>query len=112
MSLKGFGWETYRVRVHSIPTSIENTDTYQCAERRMSKVSILSIPNKSTSPTSNDNTSKRESIGSGTGNESRKFRFSQYQDSLLPEPKVTRSLTMPSNILLNSNEIPESRHGK
>jgi hypothetical protein len=107
MSLKDFGWETYRVRAHSIPSSIANTDTYQCAEKRMSKLTIPSSSNKNLSPTS-----KRKSNESTTAHLSGKFDFNEYQDSGLPELKSKRSLTMPSSILLNSNEIPEIRHSK
>jgi len=37
MSLKDFGWKTYRVRSHSIPTSVSNTDNYHSAKKRISK---------------------------------------------------------------------------
>jgi len=109
MSLKDFGWETYRVRAHSIPTSIANTDTYQCAERRMSKLAALSPPIKTISPTVNDTTSKSESSEPVTADVAGHFQFNEYQDSVVPETKSKRSLTMPSSILLNSMEIPEIR---
>jgi hypothetical protein len=109
MTLKGFGWETYRVRAHSIPTSIANTDAYQCAERRMSKLTALSSPNKMISPTVNDTTSKREGNEPITAEVLGHFQFDQYEDSALLETKSKRSLTMPSSILLNSMEIPEIR---
>jgi len=109
MTLKGFGWETYRVRAHSIPTSIANTDAYQCAERRMSKFAALSSPIKIISPPANDTTSKQESSAPVTAKVSGHFQFDQYQDSVVPETKSKRSLTMPSSILLNSIEIPEIR---
>jgi hypothetical protein len=110
MTLRGFGWETYRVRAHSIPSSIANTDTYQCAERRMSKLTSLASPTKSISPTINDNVLKREM--NPLMDVPKHFRFSQNQDLMLPELKAKRSLTMPTDILLNSNEIPTIRHGK
>jgi len=109
MTLKGFGWETYRVRAHSIPTSIANTDTYQCAERRMSKFPALSPPIKIISPTVNDTTSKPESSEPVIADVAEHFQFNEYQDSVVPETKSRRSLTMPSSILLNSMEIPEIR---
>jgi len=110
MTLKGFGWETYRVRAHSIPSSIANTDAYQCAERRMSKIASLASPTTSISPTINENVLKRETNPST--DTPKHFRFSQNQDFILPELKAKRSLTMPTEILLNSDEIPEIRHGK
>jgi hypothetical protein len=106
MSLKDFGWETYRVRAHSIPTSIANTDTYQSVERRMPKLPQLLSPNKCLSPTSNDIKLKREVNKSSTD------RINQNRDFPLPELKSKRSLTMPSSFLLNSNEIPEIRTSK
>ncbi len=110
MTLKGFGWETYRVRAHSIPSSIVNTDAYQCIERRTSKIATLSSAIKSLSSISNDNIIKQE-IKESTDT-SKHFRFSQIQDLDLSELKSKRSLTMPTNILLNSSEIPTIQQSK
>ncbi len=75
MSLKDFGWETYRVRSHSILPSVSNTDNYQSAKRRISKcgtsssprknislqvTSSSSLPSSSTTTDSSDNTTKYE----------------------------------------------------
>lgn len=49
IALKDFGWETYRVRSHSIPSSIANTDTYQSGERRIPKGATTLSPSKSVS---------------------------------------------------------------
>ena len=111
MTLRGFGWETYRVRAHSISSSIMNTDTYQGLERRVSKIAALASPTKSISPTMNDTVVKRETIPP-SADAPKHFRFSQNQELMLPELKSKRSLTMPSDILLNSDEIPKIRHGK
>jgi hypothetical protein len=116
MSLKDFGWETYRVRAHSIPTSIANTDTYQGAERRMSKIGTISSPRKSISvqvtQPSSDSTLRRESNEPATADVSAPFRFNKQKDSVVPDVKSKRSFTMPSSILLNSNEKTDIRHGK
>jgi hypothetical protein len=106
--LKGFGWETYRVRAHSISSSIVNTDAYQSGDRRTSTIGTLSSPTRSILSTNSDNVVKRE-INDST-NTTKQFRFSQIQDSGLPQLKAQRSLTMPTSILLNSNEVSENRH--
>jgi hypothetical protein len=110
MTLRGFGWETYRVRSHSITSSITNTDTYQGLERRLSKIAALASPTISISPTINDNVVKREVNPSA--DTPKHFRFSQDKELMLPELKAKRSLTMPTDILLSSDEIPKMRHGK
>jgi hypothetical protein len=124
MSLKEYGWETYRVRAHSIPPSVSNTDTYQNAERRISKGGLSSSPRKSISlqvtppPVPSivhdllDNTQKRElNEPSITVDISASLRFNLEQDALASDIKSKRSLTMPSNILLNANEKIDVRHG-
>ncbi|UJR13273.1 hypothetical protein I4U23_000293 [Adineta vaga] len=114
MSLKDFGWETYRVRAHSIPTSVANTDTYHCAERRLTKIgTISSMPKTFTqqkSTISTDNLTKRDTNEPSTADIHGRFRFVQTQDSIVPDIKAKRSLTMPSSILLNTNEKSDIRH--
>ena len=110
MTLKGFGWETYRVRAHSIPSSIINTDAYQSNEKRLSNLLSPTSPTKSLSPVPTDTVFKRETSESANG--SKQFRFSHIQELGLPQLKAQRSLTMPTSILLNSNEIPPVQHGK
>ncbi len=114
MSLKDFGWETYRVRAHSIPSSIAKTDTYQCAERRISRLSTSSKNiSQQVSVTANENTSKKEiNQLSPTGDVSGQFQSNQYDDSIIPEFKSTRSFTMPSSISLIPNEKSNPRRGK
>jgi hypothetical protein len=116
MSLKDFGWETYRVRAHSIPPSVANTDTYQCAERRMSKVGTISSSGKGIlhqiSLPPNDDPSKQEFNEPATADMSGPFRFNQNADSVVPDIKSKRSFTMPSTILFNSVEKKDIRHGK
>lgn len=110
IALKDFGWETYRVRAHSISSSIINTDAYQCGERRTSKIGTVSSPSRGILSTNNENVLKRETNDST--NTSKQFRFSQIQDLGLPQLKAKRSLTMPTDILLNSNEVSENRQSK
>ena len=106
VALKDFGWETYRFRAHSIPTSLANTDAYQCAERRLSKLSTSSSTNKSTSPPSSEPVAVSVVKRDRETNVTKQFRFSQFLESTQQESKAARSLTMPSSILMNSNEIP------
>jgi hypothetical protein len=126
MSLKDYGWETYRVRSHSIPPSLGNTDAHQSAERRISKGGITSSPRKSISlqvtppPPSissitidlPDNTLKTDLNESVTTDVVPSFRYNLLQDSITADIKSKRSLTMPSTILLHSNEKSDVRHGK
>lgn len=133
VSLKEFGWETYRVRSHSIPTSITNTDTHQSSDRRLSRAGLLpSSPRKSislqvtppplttsSSPTSSitdysteQPSSRRENHGPLTVDVSSAFKFSQQLDPSSGDIKSKRSLTMPSSILLNVNEKNDVRSGK
>jgi len=127
MSLKEFGWETYRVRSHSIPPSVSNTDNYQIGERRISKFGTSSSPRKSISVqvtpppslpsssiiiNSSDNTTKHELNESTSADVVQGFRFNLYQDPNSSDIKSKRSLTMPSTILLNANEKIDVRHGK
>lgn len=109
VTLKGFGWETYRVRAHSISSSIVNTDAYQSGDRQMSTIGTFPSPTRGILLTNNDNVVKRE-INDST-NTIKQFRFSHLQDSGLPQLKAQRSLTMPTSILLNSNEGSDNRHG-
>ena len=125
MCLKEYGWETYRVRSHSIPNSISNTDTYLSADRRLSKNSLTSSPRKSISlqvtppPPSTTTTTnplehpmKRETHGPLIADVPMTFQFHLKQDLTSPEVKSKRSLTMPSTILLNANEKNDVRSGK
>lgn len=113
MTLKGFGWETYRVRAHSIPSSIINTDAYQCSERRISNPMTATSPTTPTKPIvpgMTDTVIKRETTDSG--NTTKQFRFSHLQEAGLPQLKAQRSLTMPTNIQLNTNDSSGKRHSK
>jgi hypothetical protein len=123
MSLKEFGWETYRVRSHSIPQSVSNTDSYQSGERLISKSGPSSSPRKSmsvqvtppqvaTRTHSSDNTIKHELNEPISPDIVPSFRFNIHQDSNTSDVKSKRSLTMPSTILLNANEKTDIRHGK
>jgi len=123
MALKDFGWETYRVRSHSIPPSVSNTDTYQSAESRMSKGGASSSPRKSfsiqvtpppstTTTDSSDNATKHESNELKSSDVIPSFRPNLPHDSNISDIKSKRSLTMPSTILLNANEKIDVRHGK
>jgi hypothetical protein len=126
MSLRDYGWVTYRVRSHSIPPSSGNTDAQQSVERRISKGGITSSPRKSMSlqvtppppPSSTiiidspDNTINNDLNGSITIDVAPAFRYNLLQDTITSDVKSTRSLTMPSTILLNANEKNDIRHGK
>ncbi|CAF0773989.1 unnamed protein product [Rotaria sordida] len=121
ISLKDYGWETYRVRSHSISASVANTDTYQSAERRISKGGTTSSPRKSLSL-------QVSAPGSSTTNNlsENKIKFVTHEpmtvdgasstpsnlghDSNSSDVKSRRSLTMPSTILLNSNEKTDVLH--
>ncbi|CAF4205007.1 unnamed protein product [Rotaria sp. Silwood2] len=121
ISLKDYGWETYRVRSHSIPPSAANTDTYQSAERRISKGATPSSPRKSISlqvtppGASTTNNQSEHKIKSST-NESLTAdpvpttRFNPRHELSLSDVKSKRSLTMPSTILLNANEKTDVLH--
>jgi len=125
MSLKDYGWETYRVRSHSIPPSVSNTDNHQSAERRISKgtTSLSSSPRKSISlqvtpppplikADPSENTIRHELTQPMSVDVGSSFRYSLQQDSNASDVKSKRSFTMPSTILLNANEKTDIRHGK
>ena len=122
MSLKDFGWETYRVRSHSIPATIANTDTYQCVERRLSRIGTMVSTRKSlsssTSPSLSVSTSideepvKRDIRLADTIDRSEVIPRSFQDDASLRNVKVKRSVTMPSTIELQSNDEATNRHGK
>ncbi len=125
MSLKEYGWETYRVRSHSIPPSLSNTDSYHSADRRISKGGTSSSPRKSislqvtppppppTAATVLTNSSIKPELNEPVSTEMvPSDRSNPHQDPSTTEIKSRRSLTMPSTILLNSNEKTDVRHGK
>ena len=127
MSLKDYGWETYRVRSHSIPPSVSNTDNYQGGEPRLSKsgTSSSSSPRKSMSlqvtppppPAATpadilENTARRELTEPTSADVVPHFRSNIQQDSNSSDVKSKRSLTMPTTILLNVNEKTDVRNGK
>ncbi len=126
MSLKDYGWETYRVRSHSIPPSVSNTDNYQAIERRISKGATSSSPGKIisfhvTPPPSSSSLTTVDLLEHSTRRElteplsvdiAPSLRYNRHQDSNSSDLKSKRSLTMPSTILLNSNEKIDVRHGK
>lgn len=122
MSLKEYGWETYRVRSHSIPPSVSNTGNYQYGERRISKSGISSSPRKSislqvtppppiTTTDLSDNITKNQLNEPTSADVAPSFRFNLQQDSNTSDIKSKRSLTMPSTILLNANDKTDVRHG-
>ena len=122
MSLKEFGWETYRVRSHSIPPSVANTDGDHNADRRISKVELsASLPRKSVSvqvtppvptviPPPNP-LSKRDLTQPLTVDVLSSIRFNFEQESTGSDLKSKRSLTMPSSILLNTADKSDVRSG-
>lgn len=131
MCLKEYGWETYRVRSHSIPNTLANTDTYISADRRLSKNGSMSSPKKCVSlqvtpPSSaasgttsashltntTDHTSKRDHQKPLLTDGSIAFQHHPKQDLTSPDVKSKRSLTMPSTILLNANEKGDVRSSK
>lgn len=123
ISLKDYGWETYRVRSHSIPPSVASTDSYQSAERRISKCVPTSSPRKSislqvTPPGPHPTNPLLDNKIKSTENEpiiteaAPSCRSRVHQDSNSSEVKSRRSLTMPSTILLNSTEKTDVLHGK
>ncbi|CAF3889115.1 unnamed protein product [Rotaria magnacalcarata] len=121
ISLKDFGWETYRVRSHSIPPSVANTDTCQSTERRISKGIMASSPRKSISlqvtppviSTINNLPDNKTSLNlnePATADALPTNRFNLHKDSTSSDVKSRRSFTMPSSILLNSNEKTDVLH--
>ena len=113
MSLKDFGWETYRVRSHSIPPSLASTDTYQSAEKSISRTNISSSPNRSSLQVTSSLLSTKHNINeSKTPDVTPSIRFNLSQNSNESDIKSKRSLTMPSTILLNTNEKTDILHGK
>ncbi|CAF3250618.1 unnamed protein product [Rotaria socialis] len=121
ISLKDFGWETYRVRSHSIPPSVANTDTCQSTERRISKGIMASSPRKSISlqvtppgiSTINNLPDNKTSLNLNepvTADALPTNRFNLHKDSTSSDVKSKRSFTMPSSILLNSNEKTDVLH--
>jgi hypothetical protein len=125
MSLKEYGWETYRVRSHSIPPSVANTDNHHSIERPISKgtTSLSSSPRKSISlqvtpppplikTDPSDNIARRELTESIPIDVGSPYRYNLQQDSNESEVKSKRSLTMPSTILLNVSDKNDVRHGK
>ncbi len=125
MSLKEYGWETYRVRSHSIPPSVANTDNHHSIERPISKgtTSLSSSPRKSISlqvtpppplikTDPSDNIARRELTESIPIDVGSPYRYNIQQDSNESEVKSKRSLTMPSTILLNVSDKNDVRHGK
>ncbi|CAF3559369.1 unnamed protein product [Rotaria sordida] len=96
-SLKEFGWETYRVRFHSISTSIANTDSYQSAQRRLSKLETISLTNP-------NNQSILDTNSSNPTTDAKSSRLKDEEKNFRLDWKLRRSLTMPENILCESNE--------
>ncbi|CAF1398301.1 unnamed protein product, partial [Adineta ricciae] len=123
MSLKDFGWETYRVRSHSIPPTLANTDTYQNSERRISRGVITTssvyknVSVQITPPTSSpaisdsvDHSVKPLTNELTYGETIPLFRCQVYKDSTSTDVKSKRSLTLPSTISTNTNDKLEVRH--
>ncbi|CAF1098851.1 unnamed protein product [Adineta steineri] len=127
MSLKDFGWETYRVRSHSIPPSLAITDAYQAPERRVSRagfstlssrksVSLQVTPPTASSTTLSSMNSHLEPTIKHDLNESissdgvPSVRLNVNDDTTSSDVKSKRSLTLPSTISTNSNDKPDVRH--
>ena len=126
MSLKDYGWETYRVRSHSIPPSVSYTDSYYTADQRISRSGTSPSARKSislqvTPPSSQSNsttgdllmtTSRREKMEPMSADVAPAFRFNSQQDSNAGDVKSKRSLTMPATMMLNTTEKKDIRRGK
>jgi hypothetical protein len=126
MSLKDFGWETYRVRSHSIPPSLANTDTYHSSERLISRASTSnSSPHRNASlqvtppasmssitRDSSDNTTKHDLNEPITVDMIPSLRLNLHQDSISTDTKSIRSSTMSSTVSFNANEKIDVPHGK
>lgn len=123
MSLKDFGWETYRVRSHSIPPSLANTDTYHSCKRRISKSgAAISSPRKSVSlqvTPPQPSLLRHELLNNTTKHDLNEpnditpsLRLNLDKDSISSDVKSKRSLTMPTTISINSNDKLDVRHGK
>ncbi|CAF3513585.1 unnamed protein product [Rotaria sp. Silwood1] len=121
ISLKDYGWETYRVRSHSVSPSAAYTDTCQNAERRISKGATTPSPRKSISlqvtppgpSTTNNLSDNKTKIGTNEPVPADVVPITRYNPRLetsLSDVKSKRSLTMPSTILLNSNEKTDVLH--
>ena len=126
VSLKDYGWETYRVRSHSIPPSVSYTDSFYTADQRISRggtspsarksisLQVTPPPPASTS-TSTDllmTTTRRDTIEPMSADLASPFRFSLQQDPNACDVKSKRSLTMPATIMLNTSEKKDIRRGK
>lgn len=123
MSLKEYGWETYRLRSHSSSTMLTHTDTQHTPTRKLPKgqplpvspqrqllmqasngSSILKSPTEQTSrqdlhtPLSIDVSSPVSSVNHG--------------DSMIGDSKHGRSSTLPGNILVNPTDKSDVRKGK
>ncbi|UJR34086.1 hypothetical protein I4U23_021496 [Adineta vaga] len=123
MSLKDFGWETYRVRSHSVPPSLANTDTYQSSERRISRVILNNIsPHKSVSlqvtppassatiHDSSEKSTKSYLNGSTSEDAAPLLQCNVPHDSTSTDVKSKRSLTLPSTISSTTNDKLDVRH--
>ena len=123
MSLKEFGWETYRLRSHSIPPSVANTDGDHNTDRRFSRVELsATLARKSVSlqvtppvPTvtfPSNALSKADSAQPLTVDVLSSTPFSFEHESIESDLKSKRSLTMPSGILLHATDKTDVRSGK
>lgn len=124
ISLKDYGWETYRVRSHSIPPSVSYTDSYYTADQRISRGGTSPSARKSISlqvtppppaSTSGDllmTTTRRDTMEPVSADGGSPFRFHLHQDANAGDVKSKRSLTMPSSIMLNTTDKIDVRRGK
>ena len=123
MCLKEYGWETYRLRSHSSPTSYKNTDTPDSNDRRLSKAgTICYSPNKNTSlyPThssigtsciTNESTMRNDPHAPLSVDVSSAYQYHSNNDQLSGDLKSKRAATMPSSILVNTTEKTDIRKG-
>lgn len=125
VSLKDYGWETYRVRSHSVPPSVSYTDSYYTADQRISRtntspaarksISLQVTPPPSTSTTSDlltTTTARRDTMEPISTDSVPSFRYNSQQDSNAGDVKSKRSLTMPATMMLNTSEKTDIRRGK
>ena len=122
--MKDYGWETYRVRSHSIPPSVSYTDSYYTADQRVSRGGTSPSARKSISlqvtppppvSTTGDllmTTTRRDTMEPMSADVASPFRFNLQQDANAGDVKSKRSLTMPSTIMLNATEKIDVRRGK
>jgi hypothetical protein len=109
MTLKDFGWETYRVRSHSILSSVANTDTYQGVERRLSKTGTVS---SSSSPSHTFIDDRRSTLESMLDNsyQTGDHGLQRREPVSSVDRRSGRSLTMPTDIPSTLSSTHDIQH--